>query len=75
MPYYAYRVTNDRATATLLQEFDTFKSASQFAKEQRSAADAPENTFVKVVHAGDTLEAERLVTEFRQPKWPVEEWE
>ena len=48
-------------------------TASAFAKEQRAVADAPANTFVKVMHAKDANEGERLVKEYRQPSWPVEE--
>lgn len=75
MPYFVFRVTQDRSNATLLDEFEAFKPASEFAKQQRAAADAPQGTFVKLIHAESNLDAERLAKEFRQPSWPVEEWE
>jgi hypothetical protein len=75
MPYFIYRVTQDRHTATLLQEFETFKPASTFAKQERANTEAPEGTFVKLMHADDSLDAERLVKEFHQASSPVEEWE
>ena len=75
MKYMVYQISKDRTSAELLGEFDAFKPASKFAKEKRSALEPAEGASVKVIHANDTLEGERMVKEFRQPAWPVEEWE
>jgi len=75
MPYLVFRVSKDRSSATLLEQFDAFKPASKMAKQQRNAIDPSEGTSFKVIHADDVIEGERLAKEFRQPSWPVEEWE
>jgi len=75
MPYLVYRVSKDRSAATLIDEFDAFKPASKFAKAERVALTPSDGIAIKVIHADDVLEGERLAKEFRQPSWPVEEWE
>ena len=75
MKYMVFHVSKDRSSATLLQEFDAFKPASKTAKEKRAALDPEKGDSIKVIHAKDVLEGERLVKEFRQPAWPIEEWE
>ena len=75
MKYMVFQISKDRSSAELLQEFDAFKPASKLAKEKRAALDPAEGASVRVIHANDTLEGERMVKEFRQPAWPIEEWE
>ena len=75
MPYLVFRISKDRSSATLIDEFDAFKPAGKLAKQQRSELDPAEGAAIKVIHAKDLLEGERLAKEFRQPSWPVEEWE
>jgi len=75
MSYLVYRISKDRNSATLIEEFDTFKPASKLAKVKRAALDPAEGSAIKVIHAKDALEGERLAKEFRQPAWPIEEWE
>ena len=75
MKYMVFQVSKDRSNAELLEEFDAFKPASKFAKEKRTALNPSEGASVKVIHAEDALEGERMVKEFRQPAWPIEEWE
>ena len=75
MSYLVFHINKDRSSATLIEEFDAFKPASTLAKEQRSTLDLSDGATIKVIHAKDLLEGERLAKEFRQPSWPVEEWE
>jgi hypothetical protein len=75
MPYFVFKVRGDKSSMTLLQRFDVFKEASQFAKTQRKDLPTGDPYYIKLVHAEDELEGERLIREPRQPSSPVEEWE
>ena len=75
MPYYIFKVRQDKTAANLLETFDKFPQASAQAKILRSNLSSIENAFIKVVHADDPQIGERLILEKRQPSSPVEEWE
>jgi hypothetical protein len=75
MPYHIFKVRQDKSSASLLESFEKFQDASARAKHLRRELPVVENAFIKVVHAADSLEGERLVLEKRPPSSPVEEWE
>ncbi|CAK0759449.1 conserved hypothetical protein [Gammaproteobacteria bacterium] len=75
MPYYLFKVKQDKSSASLQESFEKFQDASTRAKALRCDLPVAENVFIKVVHAADPLEGERLILEKRQPSSPVEEWE
>jgi hypothetical protein len=75
MPYFVYKVRGDKSSLTQLDRFEVFKDASRFAKTQRAELPESDPYYVKVIHAEDENEAERLIKETRQPSSPVEEWE
>ncbi|MFO7604049.1 MAG: hypothetical protein R6X06_09575 [Gammaproteobacteria bacterium] len=78
MPYYVYRIA---ATASKLvkqleaiKEFENFKEAKTFAKEQRAAQPAEDASIIKVIFAENALEAEERLQEHREAPI-VREWE
>ncbi len=75
MPYYLFKVKQDRSTALLLETHSQFRDASASAKIQRQQLVTADNALIKVILASDPLEGERLVLERRHPSSPVEEWE
>ena len=75
MPYYIFKVRQDKSAATLLESFEQFRDASVRAKALRHDLATSENAYIKVVHAADALEGEQLVLAHRVPSSPVEEWE
>lgn len=75
MPYYVFKVRQDKTSATFLEAFNKFKDASARAKILRRDLSSAENVFIKVIFAVDSQESERLILEKRHPSSPVEEWE
>ncbi len=75
MPYYVFKVKQDKTAAILLETFERFPDASKQAKILRTTLVVAENAYIKVIHAAEPSEAERLVLERRTPSSPVEEWE
>lgn len=78
MPYYVYRIIPGPTTMfknlELLNEFDEFKSAQQFAKETRTRQAADDKSTIKVMFASTKLEAEEKLMETREQ--PIlREWE
>lgn len=73
MPYYVFRVKQDRSSASLVEAFSKYQEASSHAKALRR--DLPATEFIKLIYAEDSSEGERLVLEKHQPSSPVEEWE
>jgi hypothetical protein len=67
MPYFVYRVFPFRRLEKV-DERPSFKEASAQAKLLRTAADRPADCTIKVVFAGNELEAEDLLSEVRAPK-------
>ena len=67
MPYFVYRVFAFRRLEKV-DALPSFKEASARAKALRAAADLPADCAVKVVFAGNELEAEDLLSQVRAPK-------
>jgi len=70
MPYYVFKMQNAELAMLkqleLLSEFESFKQAKIFAKEQRSAQTATDETMIKVMFADNLLSAEEQLMEARE---------
>jgi len=75
MPYYLFKVRQDKSAATLITSLDKFPEASAQAKNLRRNLSVEENCFIKLIYATEPQEGERLVLEDHPPSSPVEEWE
>ena len=71
MPYFIYRMTTQEGMSLvknleLINEFDSFKAAKQFARDKR--AELPEDTseIIKVMFAENQLIAEEQLLEHRE---------
>jgi len=76
MPYFVYKISPQMIVKELnmLAEFENFKEAKNFAKDQRSAhPDLPAEA-IKVIFANNILEAEEQLQEHRD-KPIMMEWE
>ncbi|HEB58868.1 MAG TPA: hypothetical protein ENJ01_06595 [Gammaproteobacteria bacterium] len=78
MPYYVYRITPVTGSMVRnlekLNQFDSFREAKTFAREQRSQLEEGSTVTIKVMFAGSELEAEERLLEKRE-KPIVMEWE
>ena len=66
MPYYIYRI-KPLAQLEKLSEFETFKGASEQAKELRAKQSADEPGIIKLMFADTELQAEDLLRQVRTP--------
>ena len=71
MPYYVYEVTTPegkkkKKNLTLINEFDVFKQAKQFAREKRAALPADSKVTIKIMFADNQLLAEEQLLEHRE---------
>ena len=78
MPYYIYILTvKDQATrksATLVNEFEKFKSAKTEVKKLRAEKQLDEGQSYKIIFSENQAEAEKIATEIREE--PIaKEWE
>ena len=78
MPYYVYKVTpvGDTLVKDLekIAEFDQFKEAKLFAREQRTKQETGDTATIKVIFAENVLTAEEQLMEKREA--PIlREWE
>ena len=76
MPYFVYKINEQMIVKNLelLAEFENFKEAKNFAKEQRSANSELAVDAIKVIFAKTELEAEEQLQESRD-KPIMMEWE
>jgi hypothetical protein len=76
MPYYVFRIQSGPTAIVkqldLLQEFEVFKEAQDFAKQTRTQI--TDNSQVKVMFADNQLQAEEQLMEKRD-KPILREWE
>lgn len=76
MPYYVFRIQSGPTAIVkhldLLQEFEVYKEAQDFAKLTR--AQQTDNSQIKVMFADNLLQAEEQLMEKRE-KPIVREWE
>lgn len=77
MPYYVYKITQPTPLLKNLElknDFETYKEARNFAREQRTTVPLDGGILFKLVHAATELGAEELLMEKRE-KTVVMEWE
>ena len=70
MPYYVYRMTSPEGmnlvkNLELMNEFDSFKEAKTYAREQRSGLDGDDKAIIKIMFADNQLLAEEQLLEHR----------
>ena len=78
MPYFVYKiepaVSDLVKNLEMLQDFDVYKDAKNFAKEERSKLSAEDKTTYKIIFADNALQAEEQLMEKRDA--PIlREWE
>ncbi len=71
MPYFVYRMTAQEGMSLvknleLINEFESFKAAKQFAREQRAALPDDSAETIKVMFADNQLSAEEQLLEHRE---------
>ena len=69
MPYYVFKMQNAELAILkqleLIKEFENFKQAKTFAKEQRANQPEGEDAVIKVMFADNLLSAEEQLMEKR----------
>lgn len=71
MPYYVFKMSSPEGMALvknleLITDFESFREAKNFAKEQRSALDKDDSSVVKVMFADNQLMAEEQLLAYRE---------
>ena len=71
MPYYVFKMTTPEGMALvknlqLVGDFESFRDAKNFAKEQRAALDKDDASLVKVMFADNQLLAEEQLLAYRE---------
>lgn len=78
MPYFIYRIKQGPTALVkdleLLNQFDSYKEAKQFAKQARSEQGEDEAAQIKVMFADNQLHAEEQMMETREEPI-IREWE
>ncbi len=76
MPYYVYRMQNAELAMLkqldLINEFESFKEAKNFAREQRAQQAEGETATIKVIFADNKLSAEEQLMEKREQPMVME---
>ncbi len=67
MPYFLYRVHSGKKFQ-LTARFDSYREARDEAREQRKRLTPEDDYSVKVMFAKDPEEAEKLMSEEREPR-------
>jgi len=70
MPYYVYRIENAEMSLLkqlqLIKQFDSFKEAKKFAREERAQLEPDATALIKVMFADNELHAEEQLMEKRE---------
>ncbi len=71
MPYYVYKMTTTEGMALiknleLMDQFEAFKVAKKYAREERAKLDAADNLTIKVMFAENQLAAEEQLLQHRE---------
>ena len=70
MPYYVYRIEEAELAMLkqldLIKEFESFKEAKNFAREQRAEQAEGDTAIIKVMFADNQLAAEEMLLEKRE---------
>lgn len=67
MPYFVYKILPFKQLE-LLQQFDSYREAKEFARSARQAISPADNHAVKLIFAENALQAEDLLTQERPPE-------
>lgn len=70
MPYYIFRMSSQEGmelvkNLELITEFDSFKEAKAYARDQRTGLDDESRASIKMMYAGNQLLAEEQLLEHR----------
>ena len=68
MPYFVYRLRPPRAPEKAGGAFEGYRDARAAAREMRRALDRDDPATVRMIFAADEAQAERLLTERREPR-------
>lgn len=78
MPYFVYKiapaVSNLVKNLEMLQDFEAYKEAKNFVKNERTTLTAEDKTIYKIIFADNALQAEEQLMEKREATI-VKEWE
>jgi len=78
MPYFVYEikpaVSELVKNLEMLKEFEAYKEAKDFVKEQRNKLSAEDKTVYKIIFSDNALQAEEQLMEKREAPI-VQEWE
>ena len=71
MPYYVFKMTSPEGmelvkNLELIKEFEGFRDAKNFAKEQRAQLDKGDSSVIKVMFAENQLLAEEQLLAYRE---------
>ena len=70
MPYYVYRIEEAELAMLkqleMVSEFDVFKEAKKFARDQRTKQSESDPAIIKVMFADNQLAAEEMLMEHRE---------
>jgi hypothetical protein len=71
MPYYVFKMSSPEGmelvkNLELIDEYDTFREAKNFAKEQRAKLDESDTSIIKVMFADNQLSAEEQLMAYRE---------
>jgi hypothetical protein len=71
MPYYVYKMTTTEGMALiknleLMDQFEAFKVAKKYARDERAKLDAADNLTIKVMFAENQLAAEEQLLQHRE---------
>lgn len=71
MPYYVFKMSSPEGMALvknleLVTDFESFREAKNFAKEQRATLDEDSSTVIKVMFADNQLMAEEQLLAYRE---------
>lgn len=67
MPYFVYRISLERKL-TLLDTFDKFTDAKDFARSLRAQQGPGVNETIRMIFAENPKKAQLLLTDLRNPK-------
>lgn len=71
MPYYVFTMSSPEGmelvkNLELIGEYESFRDAKNFAKQQRAQLDASDNSLIKVMFAENQLLAEEQLLAYRE---------
>jgi hypothetical protein len=71
MPYYVFKMSSPEGmelvkNLDLIDDFESFRDAKNFAKEQRAKLDENDTSIIKVMFAENQLSAEEQLMAYRE---------